>query len=101
MSEGIMLLLLGEFFSIIGLLVSNLLQNRSLKKQVKKDIQELKDHQKETYLSTLRLTVVSEEMPLAERIIAGKKYIEMGGNGDVKKIYQKMISDHTKGVHHK
>lgn len=97
MTEGVIVLLLGELFSIIGLLVTNLVQNRSLKKE----LTVLKEHQTENYLATLRLTVVSEEMPLAERIIAGKKYIDTGGNGEVKKIYHNMLAEHTKGVHHK
>lgn len=32
----------------------------------------------------LRLTVYNEQLPLSERIIAGKKYIGKGGNGDVR-----------------
>lgn len=92
MTEGVIILLLGELFSIIGLLITNILQNRSMKKEMK----ELKEHQNENYLATLRLTVVSEEMPITERIIAGKKYIEKGGNGDVKKIYQRMLNEHVR-----
>jgi len=92
MTEGVIILLLGELFSIIGLLITNILQNRSMKKEMK----ELKEHQNENYLATLRLTVVSEEMPITERIIAGKKYIEKGGNGEVKKIYQRMLNEHVR-----
>ena len=96
MSEGVILLLLGEFFSIIGLLVTNLVQNKSAEKKRREEIEELKEHQKETYLGMLRLTIVSEEMPIPERLIAGQKYTSEGGNGEVKKIYQKMIEEHTK-----
>ncbi len=32
----------------------------------------------------LRLTVYNEQLPLSERIIAGKEYIKKGGNGDVR-----------------
>ena len=96
MSEGIVILLLTELFSIIGLLITNVLQNRSLKKEMKEEIKEVKEHQYENYLGVLRLTVVSDEMPITERIIAGEKYIKSGGNGEVKKIYQNMIKEHTK-----
>jgi len=92
MTEGVIILLLGELFSIIGLLITNILQNRSMKKEMN----ELKEHQNENYLATLRLTVVSEEMPITERIIAGEKYIKNGGNGDVKKIYQRMLNEHVR-----
>ena len=96
MSDGVILLLLGEFFSIIGLLITNLVQNKSAEKKRREEIEELKEHQTETYLGMLRLTIVSEEMPIPERIIAGRKYTSAGGNGEVKKIYQKMIEEHTK-----
>lgn len=49
-----------------------------------KEIPEIKRHCHENYLSSLRLTVMSSEMPLGERIIAGQRYIDEGGNGEVK-----------------
>ena len=49
----------------------------------------MQEHQDEQYLAILRLTIMSEEMPMAERLIAGQKYVKLGGNGDVKKfLYQ-------------
>ncbi|MBR0425231.1 MAG: hypothetical protein IJK01_03810 [Clostridia bacterium] len=45
-------------------------------------------HDKAQYLSILRLTVMSENIPLSERIAAGKTYAEAGGNGDVKQYYE-------------
>ena len=53
---------------------------------------ETKDrHDKENYLNILRLVIMSEEMPLSERIAAGDKYIDLGGNGAVKHKYQELI----------
>ena len=52
---------------------------------IKSDIIELKDHSKENYLGIKRLTVMSHDMPIGERIVAGNDYIEAGGNGEVKK----------------
>lgn len=45
---------------------------------------ELKKHSHENYMSLLRLTIMSHEMPIGERIVAGHKYLEEGGNGEVK-----------------
>lgn len=56
----------------------------------------LVEHDEDQYLSILRLTVMSEEMPLSERIIAGDKYVKKGGNGEVKKYYENMLKEHTK-----
>ena len=41
-------------------------------------------------LAILRLTIMSEEMPMAERLIAGQKYVKLGGNGDVKKFLHQL-----------
>lgn len=48
-------------------------------------------HDKENYLNILRLVIMSDEMPLEERISAGDKYIALGGNGAVKHKYQELI----------
>lgn len=55
---------------------------------IKEDIKELKDHSRENYLGIKRLTVMSHDMPIGERIVAGHDYIKAGGNGDVKKYCQ-------------
>jgi hypothetical protein len=51
---------------------------------VKADIKELKEHSLENYLGIKRLTVMSHDMPIGERIVAGNDYIKAGGNGEVK-----------------
>ncbi len=48
-------------------------------------------HDRENYLNILRLVIMSEEMPLEERIAAGDKYIAAGGNGAVKHKYHELI----------
>lgn len=55
--------------------------------------------QDEQYLSILRLTIMSEEMPMSERLIAGKKYVNRGGNGDVKKALHKLEEQCDAGRH--
>lgn len=47
-------------------------------------IPEIAEHCKDNYLGIKRLTIMSRDMPLGERIIAGHDYIKAGGNGDVK-----------------
>lgn len=54
--------------------------------EIDRKLDEMKKHQDEQYLAILRLTIMSEEMPMAERLIAGKRYIDLNGNGDVKKF---------------
>ena len=42
---------------------------------------------------------MSEEMPMSERLIAGKKYVNRGGNGDVKKALHKLEEQCEAGRH--
>lgn len=58
------------------------------------DIGTLKKHSRENYLGIKRLTVMSDGMPLGERIIAGNEYIREGGNGEVKLFIENEL--HTK-----
>lgn len=56
----------------------------------------IEKHDKEQYLGILRLTIMSEGMPISERLIAGEKYINASGNGAVKHYYQELVKNHTK-----
>ena len=58
--------------------------------EIDKKLTKMKEHQDEQYLAILRLTIMSEEMPMAERLIAGKRYIDLGGTGDVKKFLHEL-----------
>lgn len=60
-------------------------------KEVLEKIETIDRHQRENYLTTLRLTICSEEIPLEERIAAGDKYVALGGNGAVKHKYEELI----------
>lgn len=53
-------------------------------KPLKDALTELNTHIHENYMGILRLTIMSHEMPIGERIVAGHKYLEEGGNGEVK-----------------
>lgn len=53
--------------------------------EFRETVEDMKIHSKENYLAILRLTIMSPNMPIGERIASGMKYLELGGNGDVKK----------------
>ena len=80
-------------------MVSNHSSNKKVVEEVKslkEDVKTQEEHTKKNYLGILRLTIMSEEMPVSERIIAGKEYIDHGGNGDVSKFYKEFLKKHTK-----
>lgn len=68
--------------------------------EIDKKLGKMQEHQDEQYLAILRLTIMSEEMPMAERLIAGQKYVTLGGNGDVKKFLHQLEAQcgHSNGI---
>ena len=60
-------------------------------KDLKDSLDTLLKHDKEQYKAILKLTVMTENMPLSERIGAAKEYLELGGNGDVRKYYEEHL----------
>ena len=59
---------------------------------VNNSIKDLKEHATENYMGVLRLTIMSNEMPIGERIVAGHKYLNNGGNGEVKKFLKEKFN---------
>lgn len=91
MTEAEIVALIGLAGAIIVPFINNLFQNRNLNKRLAK----IEEHDQKQYLGLLRLTIMSENMPISERIIAGKEYIDAGGNGDIKKFYKEFLEEHT------
>ena len=94
--EDFWIKLIDALFTFLGICVTVYFSSKKSNNELVKKVDTLVEHDREQYLSILRLTIMSEEMPISERIIAGDKYIKAGGNGDVKKYYHQMIEDHTK-----
>lgn len=99
MSDAVLTTLIASAFTFLGVLVTVISSNKSIKndiKEVKEKTETLHEENKEQSLAILRLTVMNSEMPMSERLIAGNKYIKRGGNGDVKHYYEQLIQEHVK-----
>lgn len=49
---------------------------------------------KQNTIYILKIAIMSEEMPLVDRIHAGEQYIAMGGNGMVKKKLNQLMEEY-------
>lgn len=65
---------------------------------LKSNVDILVKHDHTQYMAILRLTVMSDNIPLSERIAAGKEYLEAGGNGDVRHFYEENLKPYDKIV---
>lgn len=44
----------------------------------------------------LKIAVLDEDLPLTDRIHAGEEYLKLGGNGFVKKKYERLLEEYDK-----
>ena len=56
-------------------------------------VDEQREHSRDNYLSILQLEIMAPYMPLSERIKAGDKYVQLGGNGEIKHKYNMLIKE--------
>ena len=94
--EAIWVTLIEGLLTFAGVCVTVIVANKKSNAKLEAKVDKLVEHDKEQYLSLLRLTIMSEDMTISERIIAGDRYIKLCGNGDVKQYYQHMLAEHTK-----
>ena len=76
-------------FKIIKSLVT-ISENVKQISELTNDIKEMKNELRANSLDTYRLVIINNRMPLEERIECGKRYIESGGNGGIKKILKEL-----------
>ena len=67
-----------------------------------KKFEKYDEHMHKNYMGILRLTIMSSEMPIGERIVAGQEYLDEDGNGEVKKFLEEKfnITKTVKEAHH-
>lgn len=104
MSDGVIVaiitsatsLLLALFNAVIAWMQRRQQKKNGIQKRlddIEKKVDKLSKNNDLQYLSLLRLTVMDTDMPMSERLIAGKEYLRNGGNGDVKAFYEQLERD--------
>lgn len=73
-----------------AVLVEQIRSSRRLSK-IEDRIERLDKYNQLNYMNGLRAIIASPEMPYDERIIAGRSYIDHGGNGAMKKMYNEIV----------
>lgn len=81
-------------FSGLGVILGTLWKVHRLLTGLEKKYDEMNEMIKENTMCILKMAVVSEEMPLVERIHAGEEYLDLGGNGAVKKKYNHLVEEY-------
>lgn len=63
---------------------------------LKKKIEAVEQHCFENYITDLKLIIMSEEMPIGERLQAGEKYVALGLNGEIKAKYRLLQQEYER-----
>ncbi len=85
-------ILFASLLTALGVIIATAIKVYKFIRKWEKWVAEQSEHNLDNYLSIKRLTIMSHEMPLSERIAAGEKYIKYGGNGEVKHKYEELLT---------
>ena len=86
------IIVIGSILSALGVIIATAVKVYRVIRKWETWVEETSEHSLDNYLSIKRLTIMSHEMPLSERIAAGEKYIKYGGNGEVKHKYEELLN---------
>lgn len=86
------ILFVASVLTALGVIITTAIKIYKFIRKWEKWVEEQSEHNLDNYLSIKRLTIMSHEMPLSERISAGEKYIKYGGNGEVKHKYEELLT---------
>ncbi len=86
------IILVASVLTALGVIIATAVKVYKFIRKWEKWVEEQSEHNLDNYLSIKRLTIMSHEMPLSERIAAGAKYIKYGGNGEVKHKYEELLN---------
>lgn len=85
------IIFIASLLTALGVIIAAVVKVYRFIRKWEKWVDEQTEHSLDNYLSIKRLTIMSHEMPLSERIAAGDKYIKYGGNGEVKQKYLELL----------
>ncbi len=86
------IIFIASVLTALGVIIATAIKIYKFIRKWEKWVEEQSEHNLDNYLSIKRLTIMSHEMPLSERISAGEKYIKYGGNGEVKHKYEELLT---------
>ena len=89
-------LLVGSIISALTVIVTFMIKIYKFFNSIEKKYDQMNETLRKNTLYILKIAILSEELPLVDRIHAGETYVAMGGNGMVKKKLDRLISEYEK-----
>lgn len=91
--RGDQLILIASIITAITIIVTATFKVLKVIKTLYTKLHEFQESINENTMYTLKLVVLNENLDMEERISAGKRYLELGGNGFVHAVYNKLLEE--------
>lgn len=82
---------IGALITAIGVIIGAVIKIHSILSRIEQKFDDYDNMVKENTLHILKMALLSEGLPITDRINAGKRYLELGGNGYGKIVYDQLI----------
>lgn len=79
------------FITAIGVIIGAIIKIHKILSRMEHKFDEYDSILKENTMHILKMALLSDDLPITDRINAGKRYLELGGNGYGKIIYNQLI----------
>lgn len=79
------------FITAIGVVIGAIIKIHKILSRMERKFDEYDSIVKENTMHILKMALLSDKLPMTDRINAGKRYLELGGNGYGKIIYNQLI----------
>lgn len=85
------------FITAIGVVIGAIIKIHKILSRMEHKFDEYDSILKENTMHILKMALLSDDLPITDRINAGKRYLELGGNGYGKIIYNQLIKQIEEG----
>ena len=79
------------FITAIGVVIGAIIKIHKILSRMERKFDEYDSIVKENTMHILKMALLSDNLPITDRINAGKRYLELGGNGYGKIIYKQLV----------
>ena len=87
------ILLASSLITALSIIITFLIKIYTFFSTLEKKYEEMNTTLKQNNMYILKLTVMNNDMPLVERIKAGERYLQNGGNGLIKQKYDDLLEE--------
>ena len=88
------IILIGSVITAVTVIVTFLIRIYKFFRNLEEKYDEMNELLKNNTIHLLKIAVLDDKLPLTDRIHAGEQYIKLGGNGCIKKQYERLLEEY-------